>query len=321
MQLTINDVFKRFGSVEALRGTSFDAEPGEFFALLGPSGAGKTTLLRIIAGIEQADRGRVLLDGRDVADIPVRARDTAMVFQTFALYPHLSTFENLAYPLREARVGSNEIKKRVGEIAEMLRLSHALSRKPSTLSGGRAAALRDRPGADTPAEAAAARRTADQSRRQAAARHARRIQAAASRIARHDDNLCDARSDRGAEHGAADRGAQGGSHRPGRRATDAVHGAARRVCRVAGWRSADQPDRGDAEGRRRQSNSQRCRSSSIDAAPWKTSLSQFPSGAKFMVGVRPQAIAPVADAAETGSGSRGFRRASFSPSRSATSRF
>ena len=136
MQLTISDVFKRFGSVEALRGTSFDAEPGEFFALLGPSGAGKTTLLRIIAGIEQADRGRVLLDGRDVADIPVRARDTAMVFQSFALYPHLSTFENLAYPLREARVGSNEIKKRVGEIAEMLRLSHALSRKPGTLSGG-----------------------------------------------------------------------------------------------------------------------------------------------------------------------------------------
>ena len=136
MQLTINDVFKQFGSVEALRGTSFDAEPGEFFALLGPSGAGKTTLLRIIAGIEQPDRGRVLLDGRDVADIPVRARDTAMVFQSFALYPHLSTFENLAYPLREARVGSTEIKRRVGEIAEMLRLSHALSRKPSTLSGG-----------------------------------------------------------------------------------------------------------------------------------------------------------------------------------------
>src|SRR5580658_7469630 len=136
MQLTINDVFKQFGSVEALRGTSFDAEPGEFFALLGPSGAGKTTLLRIIAGIEQPDRGRVLLDGRDVADIPVRARDTAMVFQSFALYPHLSTFENLAYPLREARVGSTEIKKRVGEIAEMLRLSHALARKPSTLSGG-----------------------------------------------------------------------------------------------------------------------------------------------------------------------------------------
>src|SRR5271168_4911505 len=136
MQLTISDIAKRFGSVEALRGASFQAEPGEFFALLGPSGAGKTTLLRIIAGIDQADRGRVLLDGRDVADLPVRARDTAMVFQTFALYPHMSTFENLAYPLRESRVASDEIKRRVGEIAEMLRLTHALARKPATLSGG-----------------------------------------------------------------------------------------------------------------------------------------------------------------------------------------
>jgi multiple sugar transport system ATP-binding protein len=136
VQLTISDVFKRFGAVDALRGASFEAEPGEFFALLGPSGAGKTTLMRIIAGIEQPDRGRVLLDGRDVASIPVRLRDTAMVFQTFALYPHLSTFENLAYPLREARVGAEDIKRRVNETAEMLRLSHALSRKPSTLSGG-----------------------------------------------------------------------------------------------------------------------------------------------------------------------------------------
>src|SRR5271165_3516703 len=136
MQLTIRDLHKRFGAVEALRGAEFVAEPGEFFAILGPSGAGKTTLLRIIAGIEQADHGRVLLDGRDVADVPVRARDTAMVFQTFALYPHLSTFENLAYPLRESRAPTEEIKKRVGEIAEMLRLSHALARKPNTLSGG-----------------------------------------------------------------------------------------------------------------------------------------------------------------------------------------
>ena len=136
MQLTVSGVFKKFDAVEALRGTSFEAEPGEFFALLGPSGAGKTTLLRIIAGIERADSGHVLLDGRDVADIPVRARDTAMVFQTFALYPHLSTFENLAYPLRESRVAADEIKKRVGEIAEMLRLSHTLTRKPGTLSGG-----------------------------------------------------------------------------------------------------------------------------------------------------------------------------------------
>jgi multiple sugar transport system ATP-binding protein len=136
MELTIGDVHKRFGAVEALRGVTLTVNAGEFFAILGQSGAGKTTLLRIIAGIDRADSGRILLGGRDLADIPVRNRNTAMVFQTFALYPHLSTFENLAYPLREAKVPSAELKRRVGEIAEMLRLTHTLARKPNTLSGG-----------------------------------------------------------------------------------------------------------------------------------------------------------------------------------------
>ena len=136
MELAISDVHRRFGAVEALRGVSLTVESGEFFAILGPRGAGKTTLLRIIAGIERPDAGRILIGGRDLNDVPVRARDTAMVFQTFALYPHLSTFENLAYPLREAKVPRDEIKRRVGEIAEMLRLSHTLARKPNTLSGG-----------------------------------------------------------------------------------------------------------------------------------------------------------------------------------------
>jgi multiple sugar transport system ATP-binding protein len=136
MDLAISDLHKRFGAVEALRGVNLAVGAGEFFAILGPSGAGKTTLLRIIAGIERADAGRVLLAGRDVAELPVRARNTAMVFQTFALYPHLTAFENLAYPLREQRLPGAEIKRRVGEIAEMLRLTHTLGRKPGTLSGG-----------------------------------------------------------------------------------------------------------------------------------------------------------------------------------------
>ncbi len=136
MDLTIGDVRKRFGAVEALRGVELNVLAGEFFAILGPSGAGKTTLLRIIAGIDKPDSGRILIGGRDLSDIPVRSRNTAMVFQTFALYPHLSTFENLAYPLREAKVAGDEIKRRVGEIAEMLRLTHTLARKPGTLSGG-----------------------------------------------------------------------------------------------------------------------------------------------------------------------------------------
>jgi multiple sugar transport system ATP-binding protein len=136
VDLGIEGLRKRFGSVEALRGVNLSVGSGEFFAILGPSGAGKTTLLRIIAGIERADGGSVVLAGRDIRGLPVRARNTAMVFQTFALYPHLSTFENLAYPLREQRLPGAEIKRRVGEIAEMLRLTHTLARKPATLSGG-----------------------------------------------------------------------------------------------------------------------------------------------------------------------------------------
>ena len=136
MELIIGDVAKRFGAVEALRGVSLAVESGEFFAILGPSGAGKTTLLRIIAGIDKPDSGHIRIGGRDLSELPVRARNTAMVFQTFALYPHLTTFENLAYPLREAKVAADEIKRRVGEVAEMLRLTHTLGRKPGTLSGG-----------------------------------------------------------------------------------------------------------------------------------------------------------------------------------------
>jgi multiple sugar transport system ATP-binding protein len=136
MELAIRDLRKRFGAVTALDGVDLTVDKAEFFAILGQSGAGKTTLLRTIAGIERPDSGRILLGGRDVGEIAVRARNTAMVFQTFALYPHLSTFENLAYPLREARVPSAEIRRRVGEIAEMLRLSHTLDRRPGTLSGG-----------------------------------------------------------------------------------------------------------------------------------------------------------------------------------------
>ncbi len=136
MELAISGLVRRFGSVVALAGVDLTVEDGEFFAILGQSGAGKTTLLRIIAGIDQPDGGSVRLDGRPLGEIPPRARNTAMVFQTFALYPHLSVSENLAYPLREAHVPRQEITRRVGEIAEMLRLSQTLARKPATLSGG-----------------------------------------------------------------------------------------------------------------------------------------------------------------------------------------
>jgi multiple sugar transport system ATP-binding protein len=134
--LRLEGLVKRYGRVEALQGVDLEVEDGEFFALLGPSAAGKTTTLRAIAGLERLDAGRVLLDGTDYTGVPVKRRNMAMVFQSFALYPHLSTYDNLAYPLREAGLARREIASRVGETAELLRITHTLKRRPASLSGG-----------------------------------------------------------------------------------------------------------------------------------------------------------------------------------------
>jgi multiple sugar transport system ATP-binding protein len=135
-ELRIRGLTKRFGAVQALDGIDLNVAAGEFFVLLGPSAAGKTTTLRSIAGLERPDQGSIVFAGQDVTRAPVQGRGMSMIFQTFALYPHLSTFDNLAYPLREQRVGGDQIRERVGEIAEMLGISHTLARKPNTLSGG-----------------------------------------------------------------------------------------------------------------------------------------------------------------------------------------
>src|SRR5271166_4464318 len=296
MQLTINDVRKRFGTVDALRGASFVAEPGEFFAILGPSGAGKTTLLRIIAGIERADSGQVLLDGRDVADIPVRARDTAMVFQTFALYPHLSTFENLAYPLRESRAPTEEIKKRVGEIAEMLRLSHALARKPNTLSGGEqqrcaiGRALIRKPKLlllDEPL-----------TNLDAKLRHDTRAEFKRLHRELRDTTIVYATPDQlealsmGHRIGILREGRIVQVDAPQRLYTEPLDEF---VASLVG----DPPINliaatlKEAMGRR----VLELPFLEIDAAPWKSSLAAFPAGSKLTVGVRPQAMTPISDPA------------------------
>ena len=136
VHLRLEGVEKRFGPVVALDGVDLYVRPGEFFCLLGASAAGKTTTLRAICGLEAPDAGRVVFDGEEVAGVPPPDRGIAMVFQTFALYPHLTVFENLAYPLREARTPGGEIRARVGEMAEMLRIGHVLERRPETASGG-----------------------------------------------------------------------------------------------------------------------------------------------------------------------------------------
>ena len=134
--LRTTGLVKRYGRITALDGLSFDVRAGEFFCLLGPSAAGKTTTLRAISGLERLDAGRVEFAGRDLTAAPVQGRGIAMIFQTFALYPHLTIRQNLAYPLREAGTAEAEVTRRVGEIAELLRIGHTLDRKPATASGG-----------------------------------------------------------------------------------------------------------------------------------------------------------------------------------------
>ncbi len=132
----LSGVDKNFGDVTALRDLSFSVERGRFFALFGPSSVGKTTTLRTIAGLERVNQGTIEIDGQDVTNEPIRGRGVAMVFQSFALYPHLTVSENFTYPLKEAGLSSVEIKNRVGETVDMLSLSHRTDNKPSTLSGG-----------------------------------------------------------------------------------------------------------------------------------------------------------------------------------------
>lgn len=134
--LRLSDVSKSYGRVRALDRLSFAVPEGRFFVLFGPSAVGKTTTLRTIAGLVKPDDGRVEIAGADVTRAVIKGRGVSMVFQSFALYPHLTVAGNLAYPLREAGVAAADIAVRVRETAEMLRLSHRLDRKPGTLSGG-----------------------------------------------------------------------------------------------------------------------------------------------------------------------------------------
>jgi len=135
--ITINNVVKQYGDGHrAVDGVSLDIADGEFMILVGPSGCGKSTLLRMIVGLEEVTGGEVLIGGRRVTDQAPRERNLAMVFQNYALYPHLSVFENIAFPLRLRRLPEDEVRRRVGEAAEVLELHEHLQRRPANLSGG-----------------------------------------------------------------------------------------------------------------------------------------------------------------------------------------
>src|SRR5216110_772227 len=122
--------------VPAVDALDLEVEDGEFMVLVGPSGSGKTTALRMLAGLEEVDAGAVLIGGRDVTDLPPKKRDIAMVFQNYALYPYLTVSQNIAFPLKMAKVKKAERERRAREVAARLGLERFLERKPSQLSGG-----------------------------------------------------------------------------------------------------------------------------------------------------------------------------------------
>jgi putative spermidine/putrescine transport system ATP-binding protein len=134
--IEISGLRKDYGSVVALHDTELSVPTGEFLTLLGPSGSGKTTLLNLIAGMAAPTRGRIVINGRDVTDVPAEKRGLGMVFQNYALMPHMTVSENIAFPLEIRKLPREEIRRRVAEVLELVRLPHVGERKPKELSGG-----------------------------------------------------------------------------------------------------------------------------------------------------------------------------------------
>ncbi|MFT3963170.1 ABC transporter ATP-binding protein [Propionivibrio sp.] len=134
--LQLNGIEKSFGAQRVIKGVDLAIRKGEFVVFVGPSGCGKLTLLRLIAGLENVDRGSIRLDGRDITDLPSSRRDLAMVFQSYALYPHMSVYENMSFALELAKADPASIKDKVERAAKILNLSEYLRRTPKELSGG-----------------------------------------------------------------------------------------------------------------------------------------------------------------------------------------
>jgi multiple sugar transport system ATP-binding protein len=134
--IEVIDAEKRFGANHVIRKLNLHIRDGEFVVLLGPSGCGKTTTLRALAGLESIDSGEIRIKGRRVDHLPPQQRDTAFVFQLYSLYPHLTSYDNIAFPLRAAGRPESEVKKQVTDVARVLRIGHLLDKRPSALAGG-----------------------------------------------------------------------------------------------------------------------------------------------------------------------------------------
>ena len=135
-EVIIKDAVKRYGDFTALNGVSLNIKEGEFFTLLGPSGCGKTTLLRMIAGFNSIEGGDFYFGDKRINDVPANKRDIGMVFQNYAIFPHLTVKENVAYGLKARKVGKKEMDERVDEALKLVQIEHLSDRKPSELSGG-----------------------------------------------------------------------------------------------------------------------------------------------------------------------------------------
>ena len=135
-RITLDKVTKRFGDVEVIPPLDLTIEDGEFVVFVGPSGCGKSTLLRLIAGLEDVSGGQIRIDGQDATELPPAKRGLAMVFQSYALYPHMTVRKNIAFPLKMAKMDQAEIDKRVNNAASVLNLTNYLDRRPGQLSGG-----------------------------------------------------------------------------------------------------------------------------------------------------------------------------------------
>lgn len=134
--LQIEGVTKRFGSLVAVNNVTLDIKKGEFYALLGPSGCGKTTLLRLLAGFERPDSGRIYLDGKDITDLPPNKRQVNTIFQNYALFPHLTVWENIAFGLKIKRLPKKQIEQEVEKLLALIQMEDQAYKKPSQISGG-----------------------------------------------------------------------------------------------------------------------------------------------------------------------------------------
>ena len=135
-RIKLNQVQKKFGDVEVIPPLDLEIEEGEFVVFVGPSGCGKSTLLRLIAGLEDTTSGNISIDGKDATDLPPAKRGLAMVFQSYALYPHMSVRKNISFPLRMARLDKKKQNEKIEAAAKVLNLTDYLDRKPGQLSGG-----------------------------------------------------------------------------------------------------------------------------------------------------------------------------------------